>query len=147
VRRDFVLHRGALISGKLVDQDGKEWQIGRSHGEAHVTKDSKEPERRYGSSWSGLPNKHGAQGVRNSSAVFYIPGEGDYDRDEMVFPTKSTFVFQSMKPGHTLIMFSPQEEGKKVIKILHNGRDIMKSGIQTEPGQEIKDVAIVIGPR
>jgi hypothetical protein len=145
VRRDFILHRGVLISGKLVDQDGKEWEIGRSHGEAHVTKDPKEPERRYSSSWSGLPNKHGAQGVRESSAVFYIPGEGEYDRGEMVFPTRSTFVFQGMKPGHTLITLSPQEEGKKVIRILHNGQDIRKSGLDTKAGEEIKHITIVIG--
>jgi hypothetical protein len=31
------------------------------------------------------------------------------------------------------------------VKILHDGRDIMESGIQTKPGQEIKDVTIVIG--
>ena len=144
VRRDFILHRGALLSGKLVDQDGKQWQIGRSNGAAYVTEGSKEPER-PGSSWSGLPNKHGAQGVDRSSSVFYIPGEGDYDRGEMVFPTRSTFVFQSMKPGHTLITFSPQEEGKKVIKILHDGQDILKSGITTKPGQEVKNITIVIG--
>jgi hypothetical protein len=141
----IILHRGALISGKLVDRDGNEWQIGGSHGEAKVSEDSKEPE--PGPSWSGLPNKYGVQGVNGSSGVFYIPGEGDYDRSEMVFPTRSTFVFPSMKSGHTLITFSPQEEGKKVTKILHDGQDIMKSGIQTKPGQEIKDVTIVIGPQ
>ena len=143
VRRDFVLHRGAMISGKLVDQDGNEWQIGRSHGGAKITENSKELEQK--GSWSGLPNKYGVQGVAGSSAVFFLPGEGDYDHCEMVFPTRSTFVFQSMKPGHTLITFSPQEEGKKVIKILHNGQNIIESGIQTKPGQEIKDVTIVIG--
>jgi hypothetical protein len=143
VRRDFMLHKGALISGKLVDQDGKEWQIGNSNGEAAIAEDSQEP--RWGFGWSGLPNKHSAQGIGGSSAVFFIPGEGDYDRNEMVFPTRSTFVFQSMKPGHTLIRFSPQKEGQKVIKILHNGQDVLKSGMDTTPGQEIKDVTIVIG--
>jgi hypothetical protein len=146
VRRDFILHRGASIAGKLVDQDGKPWPIGRSNGAAVITEGSKEPEGKP--SWSGLPNKYGAQGVEDGgSPVFYIPGEGDYDRSEMVFPTRSTFVFQSMKPGHTRITFSPQKEGQKVIKILHDGRDIMKSGLDTKPGQEIKDVTIVIGTK
>ena len=48
-------------------------------------------------------------------------------------------------PGHTKIDFSPKKEGQKVVKILYDGRDILKSGIQTKPGQEIKDVTIVIG--
>jgi hypothetical protein len=64
----------------------------------------------------------------------------------MVFPTRSTFVFASLKPGHTLIRFSPQQENQTVLKILYEGRDILKSGIDTKAGQEIKDVTIVIGP-
>ncbi len=144
VRRDFVLNRGALISGKLVDEDGNEWRMGRSNGSARITEDSQEPEPT--SSWSGLPNKHAVKGVDGSTSVFYDPGEGDYDRSEMIFPTRSTFVFPSLKPGHTRIRFFPRAEGKKVVKILHNGEDIMESGVQTEPGQEIKDITIVIGP-
>ena len=141
--RDFVLHRGALISGKLVDQNGKEWRIGESHGRANTAGGEAEPEATGG--WSGLANKFGVESVRGSSAVFYLPGEGDYGRSEMVFPTRSTFVFPSVKPGHTRISFSPQEEGKKVLKILHNGEDVLESGIETKPGQEIKDVTIVVG--
>ena len=63
----------------------------------------------------------------------------------MVFPTKSTFVIQGMMPGHTLIGFSPNKEGQKVVKILHNGDNIMESGINTKAGEEIKDITIVIG--
>jgi hypothetical protein len=144
MRRDFILHRGALISGKLVDEDGNAWQIGSSHGEAHSTVGSKGP--KGTSSWSGLPNKHAVQSVRESGAVFYMPGEGDYDCSDMVFPTSTTFIFQSMRPGHTRIRFSPQAEGQKVIRILHDGRDIMKSGLDTKAGEEIKDITIVIGP-
>lgn len=151
VRRDFTLHRGALISGKLVDQDGNGWQIGKSHGKAYVTEDVKKHLKKLEPnsipSWSGLPNKYGVQGIDGSSAVLYIPGEGDYYRSEMVFPTRNTFVFPSIKPGHALITFSPQEEGKRVIKILHNGQDIMKTGIETKAGQKIEDVQIVIGKR
>lgn len=142
VRRDFVLRRGASISGKFVDEDGKEWQIGRSYGVAKI-KDPEQPEPE--SSWSGLPNKYGVQGVDGGSSLFYMPGEGDYDRCEIVFPTKSTFLFESVKPGYTIITFSPQKEGEEVVKILHNGQDIMESGIETKPGEEIKDVTIVIG--
>jgi hypothetical protein len=63
----------------------------------------------------------------------------------MLFPTNSTFVIQGMMPGNTLIGFSPQKEGQQVVEILYDGRDIKESGIKTEPGQEIKDVTVVIG--
>jgi beta-lactamase regulating signal transducer with metallopeptidase domain len=143
VRHDFVLHRGATISGKLVDEEGNEWPIGQSNGEAGVVEGSQKPKWGYG--WSGLPNKFGVSGVdRDRDGCFY-PGDGDYDRSDMLFPTRSTFVFPSMKPGRTLIKFSPQMEGQKVLKILYNSQDVLKSGIDTKPGQEIKDVAIVIG--
>ena len=58
----------------------------------------------------------------------------------MFFPTTSTFIIQGMMPGHTIISFSPCKEKQKVVKILHNGQDILKSGIDTKPGEEIKDI-------
>jgi hypothetical protein len=142
-RRDFVLHRGVSISGKFVDEDEKEWQIGNSFGDAKVSEDSTEPKEEP--CWSGLPNKYSAQAVDGHLFVSYNAGEGDYDRSEIVFPTKSTFVFQSLKPGYTFIEFLPQKEGQKVVKILFNGQDVLKSGIETKPGEDVKDVTIVIG--
>ena len=62
----------------------------------------------------------------------------------MIFPTKSTFIIQGMMPGHTELTFLPKKEGQKAVRILH-GRDIVKSGIDTKPGQEINDITIVIG--
>ena len=35
-RRDFTLARGVAISGKFVDEKGKDWQIGESYGYAHI---------------------------------------------------------------------------------------------------------------
>ena len=63
----------------------------------------------------------------------------------MIFPTKSTFIIQGMMPGHTMLSFSPNKEKQKVVKILHDGQDILKSGIDTKPGQEIKEFTIVVG--
>jgi hypothetical protein len=46
-----------------------------------------------------------------------------------------------MMPGHTTF----QVEGpQKITKILHAGQDILDSGIDTEPGQEITDITITI---
>ena len=38
-RRDFTLKRGVSISGKFVDEKGKDWQIGESYGWANIVKD------------------------------------------------------------------------------------------------------------
>ena len=82
---------------------------------------------------------------QRSSGGSFALGEGDYDDGDMHFPTKSTFVIQGMMPGQTMLDFLPNKERQKVVKILYDGRDILKSGIETKPGQEIKDVTIVIG--
>lgn len=58
---------------------------------------------------------------------------------------KTNCVVAAMMPGHTIITLSPKEKGRQVLKILHNGQSIMETGLQTKPGQEIKDVTIVIG--
>ena len=50
-----------------------------------------------------------------------------------------------MLPGHTMLGFGPQKEGQAVLKILHAGQNVMQTGIDTRPGQEIKDITIVIG--
>ena len=72
-------------------------------------------------------------------------GEWPHLSGDMIFPTKSTFVIQGMMPGHTMIGFSPNKEGQKVVKILHDGDSIMELGLDTKPGEEIKDITIVIG--
>jgi hypothetical protein len=68
-------------------------------------------------------------------------GEGDYPDGELIFPTKSSFIIQGMMPGHTTFQV---EYPQKIAKVLHAGWDILDLGIDTEPGQEIKDITIVI---
>jgi len=48
-------------------------------------------------------------------------------------------------PGKTIFRFHPKTEGQIVKEILYKGRNIMETGLETKPGQEIKDVTIVIG--
>jgi beta-lactamase regulating signal transducer with metallopeptidase domain len=145
-QRDFTLVRGVLISGKFVDEKGHDWQIGASYGCANVVKD-KQKQLSNSSSFSltHFWNKHRPQDVKESAGGSFATGEGDYRDGEMLFPTPSTFILQGMMPGHTMIVFSPQKERQKVLKILQDGRDITKSGIETKPGQEMKDVTVVIG--
>ena len=64
---------------------------------------------------------------------------------EMFFPHEKHVHIQGMKPGHTTIQFSPKKEGREVAEIRHDWADIIDSGIDTKPGQEINDVTIVIG--
>jgi len=149
---NFSLRRGVTISGKFVDEDGNDWQIGRSHGRAYT---DKQPEPYYGSdpntttsfsmSLTDFRNKYRPDDARDGSGGEFSSGEGDYESGNMIFPTKNSFLLQGMMPGHTMISFSPKKEGCKVLEILYNGRNIMETGLETKPGQEIKDVTIVIG--
>ena len=147
-RRNFTLHRGVLISGKLVDEKDNAWQIGRSYGLAGIVKDEYDkhwPDDYPAFSSTSFRNKYRPQDAEERSGGDFLRGEGDYDGGKMLFPTKSTFVIQGMMPGHTMLSFSPMKEGQKVVKILRDGRDIMQSGLDTKPGEEIKDITIVIG--
>ena len=139
---DFVLRPGVTISGKFVDEDGNDWQIGQSYGYANI-KDLQGP----GSSFSltDFRNKYRPKDVRRGSGGTFSPGEGNYYGGEMIFPTKSTFIVQGMMPGQTMMSFYPKKEKCEVVGILHNGRNIMETGIETMPGQEIGDVTVVIG--
>jgi hypothetical protein len=142
-QHDFTLLRGVLISGKLVDEKGNDWPIGESFGTANVVK---EPPEQMGSfSLTDFRNKHRPRDITRGSGGEFMLGEGDYPSGEMVFSTETTFVIQGMMPGHTKITFLPNKEGQKVVKILHDGKDILVSGFNTKPGQEIKDVTIVMG--
>jgi beta-lactamase regulating signal transducer with metallopeptidase domain len=148
IHRDFSLTKGVVISGKFVDEQGKDWEIGESHGYVQIATDEKnEKETSSGFSLTHFWNKHRPEDAQQSSGGSFALGEGGYNDSQMLYPTKNTFVIQGMMAGKTMIGFSPQKEGQKVVKILHNGQDVMKSGIVTKPGQEIKDVTVVIGAK
>ncbi|MFB0524444.1 MAG: carboxypeptidase-like regulatory domain-containing protein, partial [Phycisphaerae bacterium] len=147
---DFALKRGVTISGKFVDTDGNDWQIGQSYGHANIKKQS-EPDSRTGKitksvsfSLTNFRNKYRPKDVRDGSGGEFSSGEGDYESGDMIFPTKNSFLLQGIMPGHTMISFSPKKEGQEVLEILYNGQNIMETGLETKPGQEIKDVVIVI---
>ena len=145
-RRDFTLTPGVEISGKFVDEQGNDWQIGQSYGHAY----GMGGQQGSGSSFSltGFRNKHRPKNVsRMGMGGSFATGEGGYESAQMIFPTKSTFVIQGVMPGNTKLNFSPKKEGQEVVEILHDGQNILESGIESKPGQEIKDVKIVIGTR
>jgi len=139
-RLDISLRRGARISGKFVDEDGSPWQVERAHGSTFI------PGAPYVGNASNFPyrNKYGTSVVWGTT-VFYNAGEGDQPSSMMVYPTRDAFLIQAMMPGKTRIQFHPRTPRGRVLSILHDGKDIKDELILTEPGQEIKDVTIVIG--
>ena len=150
-QQDFTLLRGVEISGRFVDEAGKEWQIGNSYGHAQFINDqaapiiSKQQESTASFSLTRFWNKYRPNDVTAGAPGSFSLGEGSYENGQMLFPTNSTFVIQGMMQGHTVIGFAPMKEGQEVLKILYDERDIMEAGIVTKPGQEIEDVRIVIG--
>ena len=140
------------MKGGLVDGDGNDWRIGQSYGHAYVKKQSEsdsssDATTKTLSSYSltEFRNKYRPKDVRSGSGGEFYSGKGDYSGGSMIFPTTSSFILQGMMPGATMISFSPKKEGQEVKEILYNGENIMETGIETRPGQEVKDVTIVIG--
>ncbi len=147
-RRDITLAQGVLVSGKITDENGKPWQIGDSTGFAITAGEprNKGPENvANGFSLTNFRNKYRPQDSLAYPAGHFRGGEGNYYTGEMIFPTSDTFVIQGLTPGRTRFTFLPNKEGEKVAKILLDDKDILESGVATKPGQEIKDVTIVIG--
>jgi beta-lactamase regulating signal transducer with metallopeptidase domain len=151
---NFTLPQGVTISGKFVDEEGKEWTMGESFGSAHLIKDEKDPENKLSRSFSltNFRNKHRPKDTSRGSGGEFSLGEGPYDNGEMLFPAKSTFLIQGMTPGRTMLTFLPNKEGQKVVKILVEGQDVLPHdtetppvGFETKSGQDLKDVIIVIG--
>ena len=140
--RDFTLAKGVMVSGKFVDRDGNDWQIGRSHGYAAV------PGRQSGGSsvtYHGLFNKYASRSSLEPRGYTLKAGEGEYRSRSMVFPTKNTFCIQGMMPGRMRLGFHPKKDDQEVLEIRHQGKDILGSYLETTPGDVIDDIVIVIG--
>lgn len=141
---NFKLNRGVTISGKLVDENGRDWKVDRNIvGRAIVGTDNE----REGFALIDVDfcNKYRPKNCDGMARGWLYLGKGEYPAGEMIFPTKSTFIIQGMTPGNTTFQVEYMQKAAK--KILHAGQDILKSGIDTEPGQEIKDITIVIPER
>jgi beta-lactamase regulating signal transducer with metallopeptidase domain len=149
-RRDFTLHRGVLISGRFTDEQGRPWQIGESYAYAAQISQDRPARTQFelnegDFSLTEFQNKYRPKNVARAFPGTFLHGEGDYDCDQAIFPTTNTFLIQGLMPGHTLVGLSPNKERQKVVKILYQGRDVRTCGIDTQPGQEIKDVTVVVG--
>ena len=136
----FTLHQGATISGKLVDENGRDWKVARNLvGRAIVGASDRDG---FGLTNVDFRNKYRPRNRDGMARGWLYFGKGDYPDGELIFPTNSSFIIQGMMPGHTT--FRLEYPPQKIAKVLHAGQDILDSGIDTEPGQEIKDITIVI---
>jgi hypothetical protein len=109
-------------------------------------KPSRNPQRQHGG-WTthdDCRNKYRPNFIRTSPGMSLPNGEGPHTYYHMLFPDKNTFVFQALTPGYTTFMFMPQKLGQKVAEIRYEGRDIQRTGLVLKPGQEIRDLTIVI---
>jgi len=138
----FTLRPGATISGKFVNENGNPIEIApRAYGSSYRY-DQKNAEI---GSWSGVRNRYGVKGKAGYTSPTFKGGEGDYEEAHMVFPTPRTFIIKGIIPGKTILLFHPRTKGQTVKEILYKGKNIIETGIETKPGQETKDVTIVIG--
>ena len=137
---DFALRPGVNIRGTFVDAEGRPYRVGRGFGSAS---------RRHGGfagRASNFPygNKYAPKYIRDGTTVFYEEGEGDAQGTMFVFPSETSFLLPAVAPGDVTLRFVPRGRGERVAKILHQGRDLLKTGLTVEPGQDIRDVTIVI---
>jgi hypothetical protein len=137
---DFTLRPGAHIGGTFVDEKGQPYQVGRGFGHASRKKGG------FSARASNFPygNKYASEPIRRGSTAFYEEGEGDALGTAMVFPSDTSFLLPAVAAGEVVIRFSPRGLGQRVTKILHQGQDILKTGLTVRPGQSVADVTIVV---
>ena len=136
---NFTLNRGVTISGKLVDENGRDWKVDRNiAGRAIIGTGDRDG---FCCTNVDFRNKYRPRNSDGMARGWLYLGKVEYPDGQMIFPTKSTFIVQGVKPGHTMLQV---EYPRIAAKILHAGQNILESGIDTEPGQEIKDITIVI---
>jgi hypothetical protein len=162
-QHDVTLTRGVMVFGRFVDKKGNPWEIGQSCGTASVIstedlpppakkkpsapKESAADGRRQHGGWTthdDFRNKYRPAFIGTSPGMSLPCGEGPHTNYLMLFPSKTTFVFQALLPGNTTFMFMPQKVGQKVAEIRYQGRDVKSSGLLIKPGQEIRGLTIVI---
>jgi hypothetical protein len=124
-----------------VDDEGNPWQVGRCFGGAYVEG------RPGGGAASNFPygNRYAPPYIREGTTVFSEEGQGDQPSTKMVFPTPGTFLLSAVMPGKVFFDFRPGGRGERVREILYRDEDILKTGLVTQAGEEIKDILSAIG--
>ncbi len=139
-RLDFALNRGVDVRGVLVDEKHQPYQVGRSFGSASLKKAGT----RGAASNFPYGNKFAPDYIREGSTLVYEEGQGDAAGTMMVFPDETSFLLPAVAPGDIDIRFTPRGRGERVQAILHEGRDIQRTGLTVKPGQEVREIQIVV---
>lgn len=138
-RLDFALKPGVTIRGRFVDTADKEVEFDDpSYGYAHHQPKSDS----HGGTWSGRANRYRV--AERKKQPGFSGGAGDYEDEQMDFPTASTFIVEGMLPGQTLLNFDPKTSGLAVQSILYKGQDVRWTGFDTGADRQIEDITIVI---
>jgi len=140
-RLDLTLMTGATISGAFVQEDGSPWHVDRFKRTAFMQLRGFTDE---GGQCNGLWNRYAPGRAEFGSGVYYS-GEGDYEQGQMGFPDDTSFIVSGMMPGQAMFNYSPYVDGKRVVRINYEGRDILSEGLKIGPTQVIQGVQIVIG--
>jgi len=141
-RLDLTLMTGATISGIFVQEDGTPWhvQTKRRVGVVQI-RGAKVEEGQY----SGVWNRYAPGRPQFGGNDLYSPGEGDCETAWMGFPDDRSFIVSGMTPGQVMFTFNPYTDGKQVVRISYEGKDVLHDGLKVEPGQVVEGVQIVIG--
>jgi beta-lactamase regulating signal transducer with metallopeptidase domain/protocatechuate 3,4-dioxygenase beta subunit len=138
-RVDFALRPGVTIRGKFVDTAGKDVEFTEpAYGFAYHQPTSN----RQSGSWTGRANRYSV--AERKGYVAFTGGAGDYESEQMDFPTPSTFVIEGMLPGQTSLNFEPKASDLAVQAILYQGQEVRWTGFDTGADREIRDVTVVI---
>jgi hypothetical protein len=89
-------------------------------------------------------NKFAPAYLREASTVICEEGQGDAAGVMMVFPDETSFLFPAVAPGEIEIDFHPDGREERVQAILYEGKDIWRTGLTIKPGQEVRDLQIVL---
>jgi len=130
---------GELVQ-KYTDENGNPIEIPRNaSGDAWIPS----PPENF-TSYTRAPNKYRTKGLTYTT---FFTGEGDYNCEQMIFPTPSSFIIQGVIPGNIHFNFYSRTQSQSVKEILHDGQNITESGIVIQSGDKIENVTIVIKKR
>jgi hypothetical protein len=76
--------------------------------------------------------------------VIHEEGQGDAVGAMMVFPDETSFLLPAVAPGEIEIDFHPDGRDERVQAILYEGKDVWRTGLTIKPGQEVRDIQIVV---
>jgi len=135
---DFQLIKGAVISGRFVDESGATWSVQEKRGDIQAES------RTWRGNASNFPygNRYAPTHIQETSSLWSNEVEGHLPVCYLAFPTKDTFVASAVLPGR--LDFDFRRVGARVLKILYGPQDITREDFFVESGQRIDTITVVV---